>query len=191
MASVGAVVAVLPLILLFLQTSLLSRQNEILALQTDQFRSQLEVAAEPVVRVLPEVMVQGDVAKFDLKIENRGIAHIRDLKIYEDYFVSLTPPDGPTTLTRFGAVKAYPNTSIPELEGGGSKPFRLEFPCVYEQMKEYRLSQTANNPMIVVRLLIKYQRLKDGKEFKTSNAYLLSVSGKALFDYDERGISSP
>jgi hypothetical protein len=58
-------------------------------------------------------------------------------------------------------------------------------------MKEYRLSQTANNPMIVVRLLIKYQRLKDGKEFKTSNAYLLSVSGKALFDYDERGISSP
>ncbi len=67
-------------------------------------RRQAALTQDPVIRVLPEEDVKGEIAKFDLEIANTGIADVSDVRIYEGYFVSLTPPQGPITLKQ---IRSY------------------------------------------------------------------------------------
>jgi len=152
---------------------------------------QTALVQNPVVRVLPEEEVYGEVAKFDLEIKNTGIADVGDLKIYEDYFVSLTPPKGLITFNRFGLIILKPDKIIPVLNRGESQPFQIEFRDVHKQMTQFYLSEVKGPRMMVARLLIKYRRLEDGKEFRTSKAYVIAGHGDLMLDYDERGVSSP
>ena len=154
-------------------------------------RRQAALNQDPVIRVLPEENVKGEIAKFDLEIANTGIADVSDVRIYEDYFVSLTPPQGPITLNRFGAMVTKPDTHIPSLKRGEKRSFNLEFSDVHKMMAEFCKSEIKGHRMKTVRLLLKYRRSEDGKEFKSSKAYIIAGHGDVLFDYDERGILSP
>lgn len=156
-------------------------------------RRQVALTQDPVIRVLPEEAVEGDIAKFDLEVINTGVPDVSDVRIYEDYFVSLTPPQGPITLTRFGLTGNGPKTDlqIANLKRGEKRAFKLEFPEIHKNMTEFYLSEIKGHRMMIVRLLLKYRRSDDGKEFKTAKAYIIAGHGDALFDYDERGISSP
>jgi len=154
-------------------------------------RRQAALTQDPVIRVLPEEDVKGEIAKFYLEIANTGIADVSDVRIYEDFFVSLTPPQGPITLNRFGAMVTKPDTYIPSLKRGEKHSFNLEFSDVHKMMTEFYTSEIKGHRMMIVRLLLKYRRSEDGKEFKSSKAYIIAGHGDVLFDYDERGISSP
>ena len=114
---------------------------------------------DPVVRVLPEEDVKGEVAKFNLEIKNTGIADVGGLKVYEDYFVSLTPLNGPITLNSFGLMILKPDTIIPVLKRGESQPFQIEFRDVHKQMTQFYACEVKGHRMMVARLLIKYRRL--------------------------------
>lgn len=154
-------------------------------------RRQAALTQDPVIRVFPQEDVKGEIAKFDLEIANTGIADVSDVRIYEDYFVSLTPPQGPITLNRFGAMVTKPDTYIPSLKRGEKRSFNLEFSDVHKMMTEFYTSEIKGHRMMIVRLLLKYRRSEDGKTFKSSKAYIIAGHGDALFDYDERGILSP
>ena len=67
-----------------------------------QGQSQLALAKDPVVTVEPEGQVEGKVGQFTLTLRNLGLSDLHNVRIYEDYFVSLTPSGEPITLTRFG-----------------------------------------------------------------------------------------
>lgn len=156
-----------------------------------EIRRQAALTQDPIIRVLPEEDVKGDIARFDLKLMNTGVADVYDVRIYEDYFISLTPPQGPITLNRFGAMVLKPDTHIPSLKRGEKRAFKLESPEVHKRMTEFYVSEIKGHRMMIVRLLLKYRRLDDGKEFKTSKAYVIAGHGDVLIDYDERSISSP
>jgi len=154
-------------------------------------RRQVALTQDPIIRVFPEEDVKGEIAKFNLEIANTGIADVSDVRIYEDYFVSLTTPQGPITLNRFGAMVTKPDTHISSLARGEKRSFNLEFRDVHKMMTEFYTSEIKGHRMMIVRLLLKYRRAEDGKEFKSSKGYIIAGHGDLLIDYDERGISNP
>lgn len=154
-------------------------------------RRQVALTQDPIVRILPEEDVKGEIAKFTLEIVNTGIADVSDVRIYADYFVSLTAPQGPITLNRFGMMVLKPDIHISSLKRGEKSSFNLEFRDVHKRMAEFYTSDIKGHRMMLVRLLFKYRRVEDGKEFKSSKAYTIAGHGDMLIDYDERGISSP
>jgi hypothetical protein len=53
----------------------------------------------------------------------------------------------------------------------------------------YSNREIKGHRMKIVRLIIKFQRKLDGKEFTQSKAYIIAGHGDALFDEDNREIS--
>ena len=84
-----------------------------------------------------------------------------------------------------------PDNSFPLIKRGEKKKFSIVFPEVHKQMTDFYTSDVKGHRMMVVRLLIKYRRVEDGKEFKTSKAYVIAGHGDFLTDYDERGMQFP
>ncbi len=154
-------------------------------------RRQLSLAQDPVIRILPEDDVAAEVGSFELSISNQGLSDLSKIRIYEDYFVSLTPKGGPITLHRFGMFSVKPNTVIPTLHRGSTKRFTISFKSILENMKNFDNSDEKGHRMRIARLLVKFRRNIDGKEFSYSKAYVIAGHGDYLLDHDERGITFP
>jgi hypothetical protein len=154
-------------------------------------RRQVALTQNPIVTILPEENVEGEEAKFNLDLVNTGVTDVYDIRIYEDYFGCLTPPQGPTTFHKFGVMIMAPNTHIPSLKQGEKCAFKLEFHEIYKEMAAFWQSDIKAFKMTIVRLLVKYKRSGDGKEFRTYKAYIIALGGSLLLDHDERGITMP
>lgn len=81
----------------------------------NQGQSQLALSQDPVIVVEPAEDAQGEAGEFNLTLRNLGLSEVHDVRIYEDYFVSLTPKGGPIRLTRFGMFSVKSDSVIPEL----------------------------------------------------------------------------
>jgi hypothetical protein len=154
-------------------------------------KRQVSLAQDPVVRIVPEEGIKGEVGFFELYVLNSGISDLTDVRIYEDYFVSMTVEDGPITLHRFGSFSVKPNTLIPSLKGGEKKTFSIDFRSIQGRMSEFYASDVKGHRMMIVRLLVKFRRSDDGKEFSHSKAYIILGHCDQLLDHDERGVVFP
>lgn len=135
-------------------------------------RKQVALAQDPVIRILPEEDVKGEVGLLKLSLLNDGLSDVKDIQIYEDYFVSSTPRGGPVRLQRYGLFATKPNTVIPSLEQDEKKDFTINFKSIYKEMFDYFNSGTQSHKMMIARLLIKFKRDVDGKKFSYSKAYM-------------------
>jgi len=154
-------------------------------------RRQLPLAQDPVIRIVPEDDVVGEVGSFELSISNQGLSDLSRMRIFEDYFVSLTPKGGPIKLHRFGLFSVKPDTVIPTLNRGDTKNFRISFKSIDKDMTDLFHSDEKGHRMKIARLLVKFRRNVDGKEFSYSKAYVIAGNGNYLLDHDERGMSFP
>lgn len=144
--------------------------------------SQLELTQEPTLSIEPEKMVSGEIADFILEIKNRGVAGVTDIEIYQDYFVALKPPDEPLALYRFGMVNMLPDVTIPYLGSGEATEFIVEFGKEYPQMTEFYTSGEKGARTMVLRILVRFRRELDGKQFELSKVYIIAGDGSTLID---------
>lgn len=152
-------------------------------------RQQLALAATPHIEVLPTEVVEGDIGKFQLTLLNPGPADLDNVRVYEDYFVSLTPPDGTISFHRFGAFVTEPTSVIERLESGDEKAFEISFSAIHEDMNKFYRSDMKGHRMKLARLKIKFRRVVDGAQFERSKLYIIAGHGDHLFDHDERGMN--
>jgi len=160
----------------------------IISCQANKIASyQLALSQEPAVRVVPEKMVKGnEVASFVLSLKNAGLSDIVDIEIYEDYFVLPNLPDRSVSLHRFGIFSTQPNHVISSVKKGQTKDFQIEFKETHKQMLEF-ISGANGFKMKILRLIIRYKREIDGREFSFSKVFFIDLSGKFLLDSYPKG----
>ena len=156
-----------------------------------QGRSQLVLSQNPVIVVEPAEDAQGEVGEFNLSLRNLGLSKVQDIRIFEDYFVGMTLKGGPIRLTRFGMFSVKPNSTISKLDPDESADFRITFKAIQDEMKAFYNSDAKGHRMMIARLTLKYRRVRDGKEFSKSKAYIIAGHGDYLLDHDERGMTFP
>jgi hypothetical protein len=154
-------------------------------------KSQLILSESPKILIEPSNEVKGSIGEFELFLKNLSFADLYDIRIYEDYFVSLTPKDGPTKLIRFGIFTTKPNSTIQQLKSDKNENFTISFKSIHDDMNQLYNSEAKGHRMKIARLTIKFRRKIDGKEFIQSKAYIIAGHGDYLLDYDERGIQMP
>ena len=154
-------------------------------------KKQVSLTQDPVIRILPEEDVKGNIGLFDLYLLNSGLSDLVDIRIYEDYFVSLTSQGGPITLHRFGPFSVKPKTVILSLSQGEKRKVSIDFRTIHDKMTEFYVSDIKGHRMMIVRLLVKFRRSDDGKQFSHSKAYVIAGHGDYLLDHDERGMVFP
>jgi len=151
--------------------------------------NQLALSQEPSIRVVPEKTVKGnDIASFRLSLKNAGLSNISDIEIYEDYFVAQKLPDKPVLLYRFGIFSIQPNHIISAIKKGQIKDFQIEFKEPHKQMLDFFLSDTKGFKTKLLRLIVRYKRDIDGREFSLSKVFFIDFSGKFLLDSYPRGV---
>ncbi|MCX5697397.1 MAG: isoprenylcysteine carboxylmethyltransferase family protein [Candidatus Omnitrophica bacterium] len=162
----------------------------IISVQANKIASnQLALSQEPVIRVVPEKTVIGNnVASFTLSLKNAGLSNIIDIEIYEDYFVAQKLPDKPISLNRFGIFSIQPNHIIPVIKKGEAKDFQIEFKEIHKQMLDFFLSDAKGYKAGLLRLIVRYNREIDGREFSFAKVFFIDFSGKVLLDSYPRGI---
>lgn len=153
-------------------------------------KTQLAVAVDPVVEIIPSDNVIGKEGNFELFIRNIGLSDLYDIRIYEDYFVTETLDDGDIQLISVGPLLTQPNIKINELEKDTEKKFIMDSKLVLKQMNEF-YHKRESLQMEFVRLTIQYRRKADGKGFKKTKAYIIDLSGNVLMDHQTRGINTP
>jgi len=52
----------------------------------------------------------------------------------------------------------------------------------------YRNSEIKGGRMCVMRVIVRYRRAIDGREFSSKKAYIIAGGGSALMDHDLRGL---
>ncbi len=154
-------------------------------------KSQLILSESPKILIEPSNEVKGSIGEFELFLKNLSLADLYDIRIYEDYFVSLTPKDGPTKLIRFGIFTTKPNSTIQQLKSDKNENFTISFKSIHDDMNQLYNSEVKGHRMKIARLTIKFRRKIDGEEFIQSKAYIITGHGDYLLDYDERGIQMP
>jgi hypothetical protein len=149
---------------------------------------QLILSEIPIISIEPSEDVKGNIGEFELSLRNLSLADLYDIRIYEDYFVSLTSKDGPTELLRFGWFNTKPDSYIEQLKSNEKESFTISFKSIHDDMNQLYSSEVKGQRMKIARLIVKFRRKLDGKEFIQSKAYVIAGHGDTLFDYDERGI---
>jgi len=151
--------------------------------------SQLALSQEPAIRFVQEKTVAGnDVASFMLSLKNTGLSDISDIEIYDDYFVAQKLSDKPILLHRFGIFSIQPSHIISTIKKGRAKNFQIEFKETHKQMLDFFLSDTKGYKMKLLRIIVRYRREIDGREFSFSKIFFMDLSGKFLFDNYPRGV---
>jgi len=136
--------------------------------------------------------VEGEIGLFNISIKNFGISDVKNVEIFDDYFVARTPKDGPTTLYRIGVVSTMASINIPSINSNESKEFTLDFRNISKQLSDFYISpEVKGQRMKIVRLLINFERAVDDKKFEYKKAYIIAGHGDFLLDHSNRGISSP
>ncbi|MBL7131433.1 MAG: hypothetical protein ISS45_08555 [Candidatus Omnitrophica bacterium] len=153
-------------------------------------RHQLILSENPRILIEPSETVKGSIGEFELSIRNPSLAELYDIRIYEDYFVTMTLEDGSIKLARIGIFITKPNTTIQQLKPNKKESFMINFKSIIEDMEDFYRERKGLH-MRIARLKIKYRRKLDGKEFIQTKAYIIGGHGDYLFDYDERGIRTP
>lgn len=153
-------------------------------------RNQLILSENPRIIIEPSEDVKGSVGEFKLFVRNVSLAELYDIRIYEDYFVTMTQEDDSISLARMGAFITKPNSIIPQLKPNKRESFTINFKSIIENMNEF-YREHKSYQMRIVRLKVKYSRKLDGKEFMQTKAYIIAVGDSILIDYDERGIRNP
>jgi len=154
-------------------------------------KKQVALSVTPQIRILPSDDVKGKIGEFELTLSNPSPANFTNVRVYEDYFVSLTPKGGRITCHRFGSFSIKPDSFIGALNAGEAKPFGISFQSIHDDMKKLYISDAKGHRMMLVRLTIKFSREVDGMEFTRSKAYIICGHGDFLVDHDERGMDSP
>lgn len=151
--------------------------------------NELVLSQEPVVVIMPAEIVRGDVGEFELTLHNIGISDLKEIEIFEDYFVSLTPKGGNIQLNRFGPYSILPNSKFANLFSRDSIKFNIWFKAFHKEMVDLYNSELKGHRMMIAKLQIKFRRILDGKFFSFSKAYIIAGHGDLLIDYNtERDI---
>lgn len=151
--------------------------------------NELVLSQEPVVIIMPDETVRGGVGEFELTLQNIGLSDLKDIEIFEDYFVSLTPKGGRIQLIRFGSYSTLPNSKFSKLLSGDSLIFKISFKEFHENMTDFYLGKLKGHRMKIAKLQVKYRRILDGKAFSISKAYIIAGNGDLIIDYNsERDI---
>ncbi|MFC2092467.1 hypothetical protein ACFLSV_01080 [Bacteroidota bacterium] len=153
-------------------------------------KNQLAISVEPRLLIEPSEIVKGSIGEFELTIKNPSLAEIYDVRIYEDYFVTLTNDDNRVQLIRIGIFTTLPDTIILQLKPNDETKFNISFKSIIEQMRDFYTNRKGLK-MRIMRLIIKYRRKLDGKEFKQTKAYVIGEDGDHLFDNDDREVKTP
>jgi hypothetical protein len=98
-------------------------------------KQQIILSETPIVLIEPAEIIKGTVGEFKISLINHGLADLTDIKIYEDYYVSLTPMNGPITLYRFGPFSTQPNTTVLQLKSYGKSNFAIYFTAIKHDNK--------------------------------------------------------
>jgi len=138
----------------------ISRKDSIL------FAKQLEISQDPIIRILPENEISGDIANFNLHVKNYGISELENIQIFVDYFVALSQKSKEITLISFGTISTAPNTYISTLKANEINDFTISFSSTLKQMSDFYSSPNLKGQrMELVRFIIKYDRKIDGKRY--------------------------
>ncbi|MCX5678935.1 MAG: hypothetical protein NTY76_07535 [Candidatus Omnitrophica bacterium] len=158
--------------------------------QSEIARNQLVLSGNPIILIEPSDTVKGSIGEFKISVKNISMAELYDIRIYEDYFVTMAQENGSINLVSVGAFITKPNLVIPQLKPNNREDITINCKLIIKNMKElYREHKGVE--MRIARIRIKYCRKLDGKEFMQTKAYIIAGQGDFLIDYDERGIRTP
>lgn len=144
----------------------------------------LSLSQDPVIEIMPKESVQGEIGEFKLWLHNIGLSDVKEIEIYEDYFVSLTPKSKNIQLYRFGPFITKPNSILPYLAFNDSISFNISFKDYHKDMTEFYTSDAKGHRMMIAKLQVKFHRILDGKSFSISKAYIIAGHGDYLIDYN-------
>ncbi|MCH8034402.1 MAG: hypothetical protein IH950_11705 [Bacteroidetes bacterium] len=150
----------------------------------EQNRNQMSISQDPVIEILPKETIKGDVGEFELWLHNLGISDIKEIEIFEDYFVSLTPKGENIQLYRFGPFVTLPNSKLTFLAKKDSIKFKISFKAINDDMSKFYSSDLKGHRIKIVKLQVKFRRALDGKEYSKLKAYIIAGHGDFLIDYN-------
>ncbi len=191
LAFIGIMLVMFQTILMWQQTKLSSRQTDISAQQTKIAIEQSILSQDPLIAIFPEKIIKADNRIFEISIKNTGVPDISNVRIYVDYFVAIKDKNNSVTLNRPGGISDEPDHHIYRLFRGASATINLDLNTADKRISEAYPNYLTNGSVRVLRLLIKFQRGLDEKEFNLTKVYNIVAGTVALFDLDDRGIKPP
>jgi len=148
--------------------------------------NEFSLSQDPVIEIIPSEDVEGKEGDFKLWLRNLGLSAVKEIEIYEDYFVSLTPNGKNIQLYRFGPFITGPNSIIHYLASNDSTSFKISFKDFHKDMTDFYTSDLKGHRMMIARLQINYRRALDGKAYSMSKAYIIAGHGDFLIDYNTK-----
>ncbi len=148
---------------------------------------------DPVIHIEPEVGFKksdkGTNGIFTLTLENSGLVDVSHVEIFNDFFVAQKQPD--LVLTRIGGFSTLPDMQISHLKSRASANFKVDLSKVIGLM--WTFAAKSNLPSVLcVRVMVKYRRAVDGKEYKLARGYgVAGPEAQLLYTLDARGIGMP
>jgi len=152
---------------------------------------QIELSQEPIIRIIPENEVEGEIANFNLKIKNYSPSKLVNIQIFTDYFVAIRKKNENISLISFGTISTHPNVEFSNINAFETESFNISFNNTLKQMLDFYNSDFSGQRMMVVRLTVKYDRNLDGQRYIYKKVYIIAGHGDYLLDTDERGIRAP
>lgn len=148
---------------------------------------------DPVIHIEPEVGLKksdkGTNGIFTLTLENSGLVDVSHVEILNDFFVAQKQPD--LVLTRIGGFSILPDIQISYLKSRARANFKVDLSKVIGLMWTFAAKSNLPN-VLCVRVMVKYRRAVDGKEYKLARGYgVAGPNGELLYTPDARGIGMP
>lgn len=153
-------------------------------------KHQLLLSEDPILICYPPQKGNDTPGKINITIENPSMSDLYEIKIFEDYFLATNPTNKNLKLIRYGAMFLSPNETIPKLKSKTSSVININYENTFKQLSENYSKQTGPKRMFV-KILIKFRREVDGKEFQTAKVFVIGVSGQIWVDNDMRGMPEP
>lgn len=198
LTTVGVILVIIQIGIMWRQTTIMERQNDISAQQTQLIEEQTKISEEqsilsqePQLYVNPTDKVSGDNKRFSLSISNTGISDVKNIRIFRDCFVALKQAGSSLTFYRFGIFTTSADFTIDQIARRAVADFTLDINDVHKEMMDFFTGDQKGYKIMIVRLIIKYRRSLDDKEFSTSKIYLIPYNAPMLLDFDNRGLPEP
>ena len=153
-------------------------------------KKQLAISVQPQIEISPKEYVEGDNGEFELSIFNQSPIDIINVRIYEDYFYSVSSQSTETKYYLLGTFNSLPDFNINFIKPKRNKSFTISFKDLLDDINQQYEKNEDGLIIILARLTIKYNRKVDGKEFTTTKVYMIH-GDNALLDFDSRGLDLP
>jgi len=166
------------------KNSLIENLNSQITYLRAEQKNLILLQEEPILKILPKSDIKGNEGVFKLKLFNNSLAEVKDIEIYEDYFVALGKKGTPVNLYRFGIFSVKPNSYFPSILEDDTLDFSMNYSNVKKDMNEFYLDDNKKGQRtMLAKLKINYTRKVDGKKFSQVKVFIIAA-GDLLIDYD-------